>query len=1245
MARNSQTQQLNIILNSEQARNQVELLEDKIKSLDAQIKRAKASGDSSLAQLQKQRRSFQQTLNQLTQDTRGYEKVLSNINGSSIAQLERAYRALKREVRNTSPALEEFANKQKQLKLLQDRIQALNSQARQTESIFARVSDRFNRYFGMVSAGIASITGISLAFRSAAQSAAEMDDIYSDVMKSTGLTREEVVELNEEFKKMDTRTSREELNRLAYEAGKLGIAAKEDVLAFVRAADQINVALGEDLGEGAITNIGKIADVFGLTDSMGIEKSLISIGSAINALGQDSTAAEAYLVEFTQRLAGVGAQSRMSVQDLLGYASGLDQSAMNVEMAATAFQTFIMDMFSDTATFAGYANMEVREFASLLNTDVNAAVMRVLTSLHEAGGFEQLVPMFKDMGADGARAVSVLASMASNIDAVRQAQALSNVEFEKATSLANEFDTKNNNRMAQLEKARKAFKDTIIEFGETLSPVLLQTTNLSTIAIKFLAQHGKAVLALAGTYAALFVAYKTYRSWQTIVNGLHSAGRITVLALSTAYHALTGNMTKAANAAKALKAAFSGLGLGLIVTVITALVSGVTALVRRSREATAAVRSFHTETGKLKLEADSLLKVIETSEPSTERYRAAIIRLQETYGPYISSLIDEKGELTDIAAAREAVNRQIERSVGLRVQQEEIDRITEESLERQASKYERLVSSIQRNGDVSEETARMVASDITEMIKAGKGIEEIRDSVGDIFGFRFDNVRPKIRALRDEYVGMAEDIDNVRKKFASLIPSGTDVTPDAAGGADGMVILQGQQTEKMRKTLEERLAMLEAQETAEQLMLKRSYAQKRISQSDYEALSEAMTMSYLQRRNALYLEYGEENAEAEEAYLDALIKRMEDANKELERLNKQAEEMLARSLEERRNEIDEDLNKLFEDTYGKALSVFQQLQEEADKLHDKWAPRKMIDVEAFEEDMAHIQELYEQGAMSYEEFRETVSGRKAAFAEDIIQTTSSILSQAADLAGSLQDLEMSKLEVQMNKELAMYGDTADKRAAIEQKYEQKKLDLQIKYADMNMAIQISQAIAAGALASVQAWTAAAGNPAIAGVFIGLIAATTAMQIASIVAQRNALKNQTLDSSSSSVQTRTVVDGYSEGGYTPRSSDDLKPVGVVHANEWVAPASMLRSYPMLFSGLEKLRQGRTSAVPALPFASGGYTAAAPTQDNSYNKALEDVAAALRAVNERMSQPIEAYTVLSQLQAKQELQEKHRKAASR
>lgn len=1244
MARYTQTQQLNILLNSEQARANIQLLEREIDSLNKKIDKANAAGDKNVAQLQKQRKSLQQTLTQLTKDTRGYEQVLKNLNGSSISQLEKAYRALRREVRNTNPALEEFASKRKQLKLLQDRIKELNGQASQTETIFTRLSDRFNRYFGVVSAGIASVTGISLAFRSAAESAAEMDDVYSDVMKSTGLTREEVVALNEEFKKMDTRTSREALNGLAYEAGKLGISAKEDVLAFVRAADQINVALGEDLGEGAITQIGKIAAVFGLIDEMGMERSLISIGSAINALGQDSTAAEGYLVEFAQRLAGVGAQARMSVQDLLGYASGLDQSAMNVEMAATAFQTFIMNMYSDTATFAKYANMEVEEFATLLNTDVNAAIMKVLTSLNEAGGFQQLVPIFKDMGADGARAVSVLASIASNIDAVRDAQALSNKEFEKATSLANEFDTKNNNRMANLEKARKAFKDTVIEFGETLSPVMLKTTNLSTLAIKFLSEHGKEVLALAATYATLFAAYKLYSSWSKILTALDKTRRVAVLALSAAYNALTGNMTRAAAATKLLKGALGGGWIGLAAAAIGAAVVGITKLVEKQREATKATRDFYSETNKLKLEADSLLKVIENSEPSTDRYRTAIEKLQETYGPYLASLINENGELTDIAAAREAINKEIERSIGLRVKQEEIDRITSDSLEKQAGQYEKLVKSIMKAGDVSEETARIVADDAVKMIKDDKGYGEIYTYIYDTVGGASALLGLRLQKLRDEYRSMVADIDRTNKKFNSLIPTDTSGTGSSVSAKQSAAVVAAQQqNEELEKTFEERLAILEAEEAAEQLVLKRSYAAKKLSQSDYETLSESMTLSYLQRRNALYLAYGKDNVEIEDKYLDMLIKRMKSANRTFEQLCKEAEEALKLDL----GDIDAALDADFNDRYGGILSDFEKLAELRDQLLQQWGKPlpNPIDVDAFRNDISNIEMLYQQGMVTYEQYLQMLSQRKGDFAETIIQTTSNILNQAASLANSLQDLEMSKLDVQMNKELAMYGDTADKRAAIEQKYEQKKLDLQIKYADLNMGIQISQAIAAGALASVQAWTAASGNPVLAGTFIALIAATTAMQIASIVAQRNALKNQTLDSSSSSITTRSVVDGYATGGYTSKSSDDLKPVGVVHANEWVAPASMLRSYPMLFSGLEKLRLGQTDRIPAVPYAGGGYTSGLPPQDNSYNDILLEVTSAIRALESRLSQPIPAYTVLSQMEAKQDLRNKHRKAGSR
>ena len=109
------TQTLTILLNGEQARANIEHLQKELRILDGMLKRANERGDKNVGHILKNQKALRQTLAQLTKDTRGYEEVLSNLNGSSIAQLERAYRALKREVRNTNPALDEFASKQKQL--------------------------------------------------------------------------------------------------------------------------------------------------------------------------------------------------------------------------------------------------------------------------------------------------------------------------------------------------------------------------------------------------------------------------------------------------------------------------------------------------------------------------------------------------------------------------------------------------------------------------------------------------------------------------------------------------------------------------------------------------------------------------------------------------------------------------------------------------------------------------------------------------------------------------------------------------------------------------------------------------------------------------------------------------------------------------------------------------------------------------------------------------------------------------
>ena len=87
-----------------------------------------------------------------------------------------------------------------------------------------------------------TLDSVTDTFKQVATDLAAMDDIYSDVIKTTGLTREQVEELNDSFKQMDTRTPREQLNNLAYIAGKLGISSKEMVQQFVEPAEFAKVA-------------------------------------------------------------------------------------------------------------------------------------------------------------------------------------------------------------------------------------------------------------------------------------------------------------------------------------------------------------------------------------------------------------------------------------------------------------------------------------------------------------------------------------------------------------------------------------------------------------------------------------------------------------------------------------------------------------------------------------------------------------------------------------------------------------------------------------------------------------------------------------------------------------------------------------------------------------------------------------------------------------------------------------------
>ena len=143
---------------------------------------------------------------------------------------------------------------------------------------FRKMGERWVGAVTIVKDSIDAVAAVMSKMRAYVDEFAEMQEHMSGVVKYTGLSAEAVDDLNESFKRLDTRTPRAALNDLAADAGRLGIQSKEDVLDFVDAANQITVALGEDLGEDAVKNIGKITQLFATDPSVGLKEGMTDLG-------------------------------------------------------------------------------------------------------------------------------------------------------------------------------------------------------------------------------------------------------------------------------------------------------------------------------------------------------------------------------------------------------------------------------------------------------------------------------------------------------------------------------------------------------------------------------------------------------------------------------------------------------------------------------------------------------------------------------------------------------------------------------------------------------------------------------------------------------------------------------------------------------------------------------------------------------------------------------------------------------
>ena len=705
----------------------------------------------------------------------------------------------------------------------------IGATSRELDALNKRTMDQIITV-GSLSAAAQTASSVLHHFVSATQeyvdAYASLDDAMTSVSKYTGLAREEVKQLNEEFQNMDTRTPTEKLNALAADAGRLGITSKEAIKDFVEAADIINVALGEDLGEDAVKNIGKMAQMFGETETMGLRGAMIATASAINTLAQSSSASEPYIMDFSARLAGVANTAGVTQAQIMGIASAMDQNMAQVERSATAVQKVMMDMMGKTEKYASLVGMTADEFRKLVDSDMNTALLTVLDKLKEirdTGGKSAFAETLDDLKLKGAGVQDTLMMLAEKTDQLREAQQLATQAYADGNSVINEAAAVNGNAAAQLDRAKKAVQDAKAALGEELIPVITDLTKSSasglkvlTAVVKFWTQHKALLLALAGAYGALRLAQKAVIANQkeeqalTLANTVAGKAYTLVTKLLAVAKAKLAADTEAAAAAQAeLKAAFATTPWGAIIVAVAALATGIGMLVSKHREAKKATEEFNTECAREQAEAEYLFEKLKKAEKGTKDYEDALQELKEKYPEIIQKHLDEEGALRDVEQAYKDVIVQIKAKIAEQLKEQKITDATTTLIDEQTKQMERLQKQLKKDGRSDSEIADIQAT-IREYANSGKSMKELSDKLLKDFNYYFSpdagtdqrNPVKKFLAAQADYDTAKRGLDQM---FDGFIEDGKKASDEIAQIDAQIAELEKQRYGENRKEIQKQI--------------------------------------------------------------------------------------------------------------------------------------------------------------------------------------------------------------------------------------------------------------------------------------------------------------------------------------------------------------------------------------------------------------------------------------------------------
>lgn len=592
----------------------------------------------------------------------------------TMNQLKKEASMLRLKLLNMTPGSARFIKLQGDLTAVNARMKELRVTAGTTGNSISRMGNGFSRSFAMGASVIATATGMVFSIQKLIDINGKLSDSLADVRKTTGLTKEEVDDLAKSFGMMKTRTSRIELLKLAEEAGRLGITGVKNLKDFVASANEIKVALGDDLSEEAIKEIGKITNIYKVGEQTGKDfaAAMTAVGSSINEVSASGANQAGYLVDYLKRQSGIAAQAKISADQNIGYAATFDEIGQSVEVTATAMNKVWLDMFENAPDYAKIAGVPLKEFNNLLETDANEAMILFLEGLNGSNeGLTVMTEKLKDIEVGGARGVQAIAALSGSTDLLRKRQALAKKALEEATSVTKEYALKNENLAASIEKIKNTManwftSDSIITGLDNFMSWFAKFIGASDDASGGVTRFRNALVFLLKLITVVTAAMVTNVTWLKLValwEGRAAQGSIlytaaqkakiiateATIAADALYIAvtslLTGKIKQAAIAMRAFNTTLKTTPWGLIFTLVAAVVTAYMLYSDSVSEAEQAQKNFNNATAQARKDIQSeiseingLLAVAQDDKISKWERLKAIKKLNEISPEYLGNL-------------------------------------------------------------------------------------------------------------------------------------------------------------------------------------------------------------------------------------------------------------------------------------------------------------------------------------------------------------------------------------------------------------------------------------------------------------------------------------------------------------------------------------------------------------------------------------------------------------------------------